>query len=245
MSDGFDFQFLKGKVARLLRGSGGEFSTAGSLKSPRLDSYGDLFVLPGMTPQQGAALAGSYFVATNPTPGTEIVTTTSQTAYDQDKPVALLANNGSSRIVLPDYMTLKIEQVPTSATRWFCVVALDTAGSAYVSGGSTLTSVCTHSAIGSESSATAYFGAITATDTTKRIISIGLIKDVVPVIDDQVTLRFGGTGSGSILYAGAGDRVIDLPPVALGLNGSMLVYLYGESNAAAPTYEVTMGWIER
>lgn len=236
--------YLRSLTGRLLASA--NFEAPQRPKEVRLDSYGDVFVVPGMTPQQGAAMSGSYFVGTNPTPGTEVVTTSSQTAYDQDKPVALLHNGSSERVVIPDFLQLKIEQVPTSATRWFLALTIDTAGSAYVSGGSTITPVCTHGGRDNSTIANFYFGAITSTDVTKRIILPAYqLKASIPIINDQVLIRFGGMGAGGILYAGAGDRVVDVPPIVLGEDCSLQVYLYGDSNAAAPTYEFCMGWMER
>src|SRR2546427_13215865 len=73
---------------------------------------------------------GSFFIATNATPGTAIATTTSvvddatgATTHAQQKPVMYIANQWpvgatNSQNIYLRYLKMVISQVPTSATSW-------------------------------------------------------------------------------------------------------------------------------
>ena len=238
---------IQGLVGRLR--STASYTNPQLSKTVRVDAYGDQFMIPTLTPLQGAALSGSYWCAANPTPGTEIAITTSQTAYDQNVPVFLIQNTHSTRYVIPDFLSLKIEALPTSATRILATIATYTGTVSainYLSGGTALTS---RSCLigGSETSiAASYFGAIASTDVAKTIMWNGALVDVIPVIDSQYVFRWGHGPAGSSVMGEtvAVHRVLSLPPICLGPYSSMELYLYGDSAGAAASFELGVGWME-
>lgn len=215
-------------------------------RAARCDHYGSLFVLPGgLTPAQGAALSGNYYLGVNGTPGTEIATAANQTAYDQNVPVATFRNSSSSRIMVPDFLALKAETVLGSATRLLYTVAASETDD-YTSGGTLLTAK--NGLIGSDDAAhgALYFGEIALVDVAKIILSNGMFSDVVPVIDSNFILRFGMPGESSYISgaATAAHSVRNTPAIALRPGATCSIYLYGDSGSATPTYEVFGGWYE-
>lgn len=218
----------------------------GSDRVRRGDVYGNAFsILAGLTPAQGAAYSGNYFLGANATPGTEIATAANQTAYDQNVPVAVFRNSSSSRIMVPDFLALKAETVLASATRLLYTVAASETDD-YTSGGTTLTAK--NARIGSDNAAhgSLIFGDIALTDVAKIILSNGMFSDVVPVIDSNFILRFGMPGESSYISgaATAAHTVRNTPAIALQPGATCSIYLYGDSGSATPTYEVFGAWYE-
>jgi hypothetical protein len=235
---------ILGKTARVI--SSVTLSAGELTKNVRVDGRGDVFTIGGMSPLQGAALSGTYFVGCNATPGTEIAVSADQTAYDQNVPVMLFYNSSTTKSCILDYISLKLETVPASATRYlYTLAAYD--GDAYSSGGTQLTSKCTLIGSSETSSVECYFGAIASVDVAKTILTTGSLIDVVPVIDSTFLFRFGAMSSSSATHGAATAQHIvrDLPPIVLGPETSLELYLYGDSQSATPTYEPTAGWIER
>lgn len=215
--------------------------------TPRMDNYGDQFVLPCLSPAQAAALSGGYFCGTNPTPGTEIATAANQTAYDQNVPVATFRNSSTDRIMIPDVFAIKAETVLGSATRILYTIAVS-ATDDYTSGGTELTARST--LVGSTANPAqgkAYFGEIALIDVAKIILINGMVSDVVPVIDSNFIFRFGMPVEASYISgaATASHTVRNVPAVALKPGATCSIYIYGDSGSATPTYEPFMAWYER
>jgi hypothetical protein len=233
-------------VGRLLASAG--FQNPQREKELRLDAYGDLFTVPSLPDQAGGALSGSYLTATNPTIGTAIVTTTSITAFTAVSPVAAFFNAGvNGRSIVMDYLSMRIQQVPTSATRWLYTWVVDPVDR-YTSGGTLLVPTNTNSGVDNTSIMRFHFGAIVATaaSASVRRHSNGLVRDVIPLIDDSTTFRFNDRGAnGSLVNAAGGVQYIAVPPMVIAPGHTGLLYLFGDSNAAAPTWEFTAGWYER
>ena len=111
----------------------------------RLGRYGEGFDIPLHGPKHAFADEGSFFVCTNPAPGTGIVTTTSITAFaetDGAVGVVMLLKNLSAkgdpnakRLYL-DYIKLLVTAVPTSATNWGYALTIDDNPVRWTSGGS-------------------------------------------------------------------------------------------------------------
>lgn len=199
-----------------------------------------------------AAEEGSRFIATNPTMGTVIATTTSITAYDATKPIMLVQNkNGldGPNITL-DFLRLIQGQVPTSASTWNWAMVLDTVNR-YTSGGSAITPVNVNSGAAiNGSGAQIYFGAVVApaAGAAARFIHRSMGRSVIPVISDETLFKFGSPthdGAGSLGGTVALRIPIPAAPVILKPGDNWLLYGWAGSNAAAPSWEFELGYTER
>jgi hypothetical protein len=193
------------------------------------------------TGDQGASDEGSYFVVTNPTPGTAIATTTSvvddatgATTHAQQKPVMYLQNQWPTGTVQAQsvylrYLKMFIVQVPTSATVWRYAIRLSPNVNKMSSAGTVCTPVNPNGGSGQLSKLGVWFGAI-------------------PVANDEWLFTFGQAAS-SFDSIGTQTLVkrltIPVPPIIIPPQWGMTLEMWGASNAAAPSWEFEMGYIER
>jgi hypothetical protein len=78
-----------GKVSRGLPSP----SADGQSVDSRFGRYGENLNIPVLTPLHGVADEGSYYILTNPTPGTGIATLAAPTAFVTTSPYILVKNN--------------------------------------------------------------------------------------------------------------------------------------------------------
>lgn len=225
-------------------------TTPGSEIVTRSSKFGDLGVLPLMTGQLGAGYSGAYYTGCNPTPGTAIATTTSITAFTAISPVICMYNSdiaSTGRDIILDFLSMRIVQVPTSATEWEFAWVTDQTDR-WTSGGTLVAPTNVNTRIANQSINRYRFGAIVAPAASGnvRIHSRGLVRDQIPVILDTTTFRFGSDSEGGSFAPSTGNihQGITLPPLVIGPGHSALLYLWGTSNGAAPTWEFTTGWLE-
>lgn len=222
-------------------------------------------VLSLLPPDVVASDEGSYFIATNPTPGTAIATTTSvvddatgATTHAQQKPVMFIANPaggaspGPMNIYLR-YLKMITVQVPTSATSWKYAMRLTpNLGSKITTAGTVITPVSPNPNGSVKSRAQIQFGAITATDSStdngQILVANGQVSGAIPVALDEWLFNFGMTFA-SVDMIGTMTLVkrhtIPVPPIIIPPGWGMTLEMWGASNAAAPSWEFEMGWIER
>lgn len=225
---------------------------------PNLNSTKSVEIWPSLL--TGLADEGVLYVATNPTIGTPIATTTSVVdagnsgaTSAQTRPVALLynANTQQSNINLyPLTLNMQLSQVPTSATSWQMAMWLEPVGaSAYTSGGSQITPNALNQAISTVSRAQFHFGAITAAATTTggRLIARRQINSAVPVTLDQWFFSFGYMHSSDQASGGASAKnlMFGLPTVVVPPQWALKIGMWGASNAAAPSWEFELVYAER
>ena len=200
-----------------------------------------------------AAEEGTRFVATNPTPGTPIATTTSITAFTVASPImAIVNNNGidSGINVTLDYLRLLLSQVPTSATSWQWLMQKDSA-TRYSSAGSTI--VPKNVLVGAPNptgSAGIYFGALVAAaaGVNARYTHRSVGRSVVGVIQDETLFKFGSPshdGAGTLGGTVALRVPIPCGPEVIRPGETWLLYGWGAANAAAPSWEFELGYTER
>lgn len=211
--------------------------------------------------QQALLDEGSLFVATNPTVGTAVATTTSVVdagnsgaTSAQTRPVAILYNangDGSDKMVYPISWNMRIAQVPTSATSWQMALWLEPVGaSAYTSGGSQITPVALNQwSANVATNCSVYFGAITAAATTSggKLVAIRQINSAVPVTLDQWFITFGMVRGSDLISGGAGAKNVNIALPAIGIppGWAMKLGMWGASNAAAPSWEFELVYAER
>lgn len=212
---------------------------------------------------QAASDEGAFFVATNPTSGTPIATTTSvvddaataSATHAQNVPVMFIGNNWSAsdpnaKNIYPKYLRMLLSQVPTSATDWQFSIRADNNGSAYTSGGSTITPVSINTGTSGPTKANIVFGAVVTAlpNNNGRLLARGQINAVVPVTKDQWYFTFGNTGvSSDQLSNGSSAKaiVIPMPALVVAPGWNIRIGMWGGSNAAAPSWEFEFGYIER
>ncbi len=220
----------------------------------RTSRFGDMMTVPLHGKKQALADEGSYYISTNPTPGTPIAATTSITTYADT--AGAVGNyfywrntdvNGGKRVYM-DYLKLMIVQVPTNATSWQWALVTDYGTARYTSGGSAITPVPPNGDVGRPSILQMYAGAVTtAVGVSKRIVGRGTFRGVIPTTFDTFILVFGGTGGGGTMAsAAASGRVVDVTsPVILGPGQNLTMLMWGAANAAAPSFEFEVGHWEK
>lgn len=206
---------------------------------------------------------GGYFVATNPTVGTAIATTTSvvddaatgSATHAQFAPVALLQNtevstNLSAVSIYLRYLKMVVVQVPTSATNWKYSFRLDSIPR-YSSAGSTIVPVNVNYSSSKASKTQFYFGAIVPLalpSSTARLVGHGTVDTAIPVAGDQWLFTFGNSAPSMDQLNGgttAKNMVFNVPPIIIPPGCSLSLDMWGTSNAAAPSWEFECGWVER
>lgn len=214
-------------------------------------------IYPGF---QGIVDEGTYFVATNPTPLTGIATTTSVVddgnagaTSAQTRPTMIIQNGyagGSTNPnIYPIALKLLFTAAPTSATLWQLAMHLDTIVR-YTSGGSTIVPVNPNGATGSNSRALIYFGAITAASSSAgaRLVANTMINPTIPLVKDTITISFGNPNADTTLINTAAvnkNIVMNVAPMVIAPGQSLVIELFGTSNAGAPSYEFQLEYIER
>ena len=241
---------IRGSVSRLLSNAASMLDGAeGRL---RIGRYGEVKVGGGVLGSNSLATEGSYWTGSNPAVGTGIAATTSLTALVAASPTLILQNNdvaGGKNIIF-DYLKIQVTSVPTTSSDWRYAVLTDTIrrGS---SAGSTIVPANANAGVGAGGTiAQLFFGAlVAATANASRIITSGVLRSVIPVVLDQYTFKAGSDNNGAsgALQNGTAPLVmgVNVPPIVLTPQTSMLFYMYGTANAAAPTFEFSAGWAER
>jgi hypothetical protein len=210
----------------------------------------------------GLADEGSFFIATNATPGTAIATTTSvvddatgATTHAQQKPVMLIQNQNSvsqGYNIYLMYLKMFIVQIPTSATVWRYAMRLDPLSTKITTPGTVITPQNPNGASSTLSRAYINFGAITTTDSTsspqQRLVANGSVSQAIPVANDEWFFNFGATFASidsSITSANSKRMSFPVPPIVIPPGWTWTLEMWGASNAAAPSWEFELGYAER
>ncbi len=222
----------------------------GDQRLPRLTPYGEESVQLLTQPRCSVADEGSYYVATNPTPGTAIAHVVSA-AVSETAGYVLAIRNGDAvnglRIYL-DYLRLICTTAPAAATRGDFFLKIGPAA-LWASGGSPIIPVSVTSDKGAASIAMVKFGALTTVaDPNARLVARGMLRAVIPVVGDEWIFKFDGldAGAGSLGGSVPLRMPIACPPVILGPGHSLGLQVWYPSNAVTPAeYEFELGWWER
>lgn len=197
---------------------------------------------------------GSYFVATNPTPGTAIVGIAAANGLDDTEALIYMRHpsNATTRVYL-DYIMLKTVAVGANGTDYAVAMKTDTGNSRYSSGGSSITPVNPNMA-SSESSALSelYFGAVVPTAATSeaRLVHHAQLRSAIKVAGDTFVFSFGGQPAAP-LAALSGEtttpvyQYVPCPPVIIGPGDMFLLHEFASSQDTAASFEFAMGWWER
>ncbi len=205
---------------------------------------------------------GTFFVATNPTSGTGIATTTSvvddaataSATHAQNVPVMYIQNGYSAsdpnaRSIYLKYLRMIVTAAPTSATAWNMSIRSD-AVPRYTSGGTRITPVNINTGSGNGSQAILYFGAVVTTNlpsAASRLLTRAQIQSSVPNVKDMWTFTFGDQAMPTNVLTAAAEKNINIPcgPIIVGPGTNISIGMWGTSNAAAPAWEFELGYVER
>lgn len=209
-----------------------------------------------------AADEGNFYVATNPTVGTGIATTTSvvddaataSATHAQNVPVFNMQNGYPNsdpqlRTIYLQYLKMTVTAAPTSATAWSYAIRADNV-SRYTSGGTTIVPVNVNTNSGNKSAAILNFGAVVTTNlpsASARLVSTGQVQSTIPVVKDVWIFTFGDIVMPTNILTASAAKNINVPagPVIVGPGWNINFEMWGASNAGAPAWEFELGFIER
>jgi hypothetical protein len=222
----------------------------GSLAYFRASRHGEQVVQPLGRSSYPLCDEGSYFVATNPTPGTAIAGIAAADGYEDDEALLYLENTHASKHVYLDYLLLTCKVAGTSGTDF--AYAIDVATEAtYASGATAITPVDTNRETNNTAPVTMYFGAVvTTTGTTEKIVSHGLLRTVIKVIGDQYLFSFGkGVASpmNATIMEGTDQASItrNCPPIVVPPGHAMCFREFAASQDGAAQYQFELGFWAR
>ena len=239
--------FLKARREKPTRVSGGQTPAA------RGTEYGDAVVQPlfgGKT--IGLADEGSYFVATNPTPGTGIAGIADPATFADTKALVVLKNTSETLSVYLDYLNLTVTAAGTNATNLYWVAKLDNI-TRWSSGGSAITPVNTNMDSTTAAAVDLRFGAAVAVaaGSSARLIGHGVVRTVIPVVADQYRFVFGGSEVAAVhspmstIGTAIAYAVVPVAPVVLGPGDSLLFHTFSGSQSGAHSFEFSLGFWQR
>ena len=220
----------------------------------RIGRYRDLYTIPMFHKSHSLSDEGTYFIATNPTPGTPVAFVVNAAVSETAGYFLNIKNNdpvggvNAKRMYL-DYIRLICGVVPASATSGHCFIKLDNINR-YSSGGSIITPVNPNMDSNIASIAQVYAGALTtvAPSPSARSVARGVLRASIPVVNDEWILNFGSveTASSMLIGGGVARFVVPLPPVIIGAQQTMGLQLWFPANSVTPAqFEFEVGWFER
>ena len=205
---------------------------------------------------------GGFYVATNPTTGTGIATTTSvvddaataSATHAQNVPVMYIANRATpsdpnAKTIYLQYLKMYVTAAPTSATFWNYSIRADNVPR-YTSGGSVIQPVNTNTNAPNQSIAQIVFGAVVTANlpsSNARLLSAGAIQSSIPVVKDLWFMTFGDVVQPSSILTASAAKNINIPcgPIAIAPGWNIAIGMWGASNTGAPAWEFELGYVER
>ncbi len=244
-----DIVFNWGLTGRTLPGRG----TDNTYAPMRVSQYGEVMT-QSLTGGKMAGLAdeGTYFVATNATPGTAIAGIAAADGYDVLETLFYLhVSSSATKRIYMDFLHLTCAAAGTNGTNFSLAITTDDTARRS-SGGTAITPVNVNNASSQATSTDAvYFGAVVtaAASASAKLAWHGLQRTVIKVIGDQYTLDFG---PGHIPATGMPlegttqiHAVRKVPPLVLNPGDSLMVHEYAASQTVAAQYQFACGWWER
>lgn len=216
--------------------------------------YGEVYT-QGIVGSKLTALAdeGSYFVATNATPGTALAGIAAADGLDDLEALIFLRHGTSSnKRVYLDYILLQVAAAGTNGTNFAFAMKGDKGNSRFASGGTAITPVNTNMGQTDASGIDLLrVGAVVATAATSeaRLLNHGLLRTVIKVVGDKYLFKFGDSSPGvvsGIALEGTTQANINVPcpPVVLSPGDTFLFHEFAASQSVAAQYQFSMGfWV--
>ena len=217
----------------------------------RTDSYGGAFVIPvGSGGFYGAADEGSYFTISNATVATGIAGHAAPVVADTDTKALLHIYNGAAtKSLVFDFLNLEVTAAGTGGTLHYAVVYTDNKGStALSSGGTTITpSNVKSNGAAIDSGVVVTFGAAVLAMTSSKKLGQQIVREVIPVVQDTITLKFGaaaGQFHAGLTTAGTATAHVyqSRGPVSIGPGGNLNVAMIRPAQSAAASYQFVGGF---
>jgi hypothetical protein len=247
MSDELDR--VRGYVAQTLPNANAD----GTSVWLRLARNGEIIVKNSSESFQQQADEGSYFVATNPTIGTAVATAVNA-SYDITKGHFVIFNNNTTASGIrcyPDYIKMIPTVAPASGTNAMYALQLDNTNR-YSAGGAVGTVKNVNMDNTTKTSSTSVYaptgGTIITVGTATsaaRIVGRGVLRSVIPAVNDAMILKFG-YGNNISSATAAGTTVAVAPPIVVGPQQSLVVIIWYASNASTGiSFEFEVGFTEK
>lgn len=200
---------------------------------------------------------GSYFVTTNPTPGSSLLYML-QTAFSDTVPFLYLQNNdsGGGKNLYLDYIKLICTVSPASTTQAFSAVKIDGFRTVTTNHLSALAPVSPNTNVLAPSIASILVqnsttaSALSASSNASRLVS-RTSAGGIPIAGDELVWEFGGDDfvddpGTTATRAVPGREITVTCPIIIGPQMALTMYLWFPGNAAtALQYEFEMGWFEK
>lgn len=236
-------------IARALpaRNADGSAAVTPSRTGPYLEAY-------TMSIGGGAlwcADEGSFFTAVNATVGTGIAGHAAPVVADTDTKALFHLYNSGSKNIIPVFLNLAFSAIGAGGTLSYNVIYTDAAGAtARSSGGTAITPVNTKSGAANTTGATIYFGAVVTAMTTSKKVFAQQCREVIPVVNDTMSILFGQLGNGinnGLTAAGTAtaNMVQYAPPICIEPGGNLNFARIRASQSGADSYTFSFGYIER
>ncbi len=201
----------------------------------------------------GFASEGSYIVVNNATLATGIAGHAAPVVADTDTKALFFIYNGSTKQLIMDYLFLEVTAAGTNGTIQYTTIYLDNKGStARTGGGTAITAFAgANSAVSAASSGLeCYFGAVVTAMSSSVKVGQQIVREVIPVVQDTVTMKFGGVNSGqhsSLTTAGTATNhcVQHFAPIVVAPGGNLNISQIRPSQSAAASYQFSAGFALR
>lgn len=219
----------------------------------RTGKYVENYSLNPIITKHVLADEGSYFIATNPTPGTALAFGVNA-SHDVTKNLFVFKNTDSAngkRMYL-DYIKILPTVAPASGTSLQFAVYTDTVNR-YTSGGTLITAVNVNADDGTTPVGGVYAasgGTVITSPTTgssARLVARGVARSVIPAVLEEIVIQFGGLADvASSSGTTVGRSGSNAAPVVIGGQQWAVVEVYFPSNALTGlSYEFETAWFER
>lgn len=228
-------------------------NTTASVPS-RADQSLAAFNLPIGATNWGWAYEGTYFVTNNATLATGIAGHAAPVVADTDTKPLVLLYNGTNYDLIPDFLLLEVTAAGTGGTIQYTTIYTDNKGStAYGTGGTAITAfnpARSNGAAVSTTGLTMVVGAPTATMTSSVKVGQMIVREVIPVVQDTIVMKFGGPNAGEhsgLTTAGTATNhcVQHFAPIVVGPGGNLNISQIRPSQTVAASYQFTFGFVLR
>jgi hypothetical protein len=217
----------------------------------RADSYLGAYVNPMGGGDYWFGSEGSFFHASNATLGTALLGHAAPVIADADTKALLHLYNGGTKDIIPVYLFLEIMAAGTGGTIHYTTIYTDNAkATAKTSGGTVITPVNVRSDGSNTTGAVLTFGAVAVTMSSSKKVFQGLVREVIPVVQDTMLIKFGAPNfeaHAPLTTAGTATchTVQHVGPVVIGPGGNLNIAQIRASQSVAAQYQFSFGYIER
>ncbi len=199
---------------------------------------------------------GSYFLATNPTPGTGIAGIAAADGYDATEALITIRNGGTAsatakRVIL-DYIKLQPTVAGASGTNCTYATHVDKGNTRWSSGGTAYTPINLNRGSDVTANAVIHFGALVTDAATADVqkLQSGNLRTAVVVVGDEMYFDFGGEmqAGASGLFEGTlvCKQVVKHVPVVLNPQEEFILCINAASQAVTgSSFEFEIGFSER